>query len=153
MLSTYLVRIIEAHAEELTRELLDDLSRNPRTPSFHTMPREELQQRVHDLYRHLGTWLGEQSEEAVERTYTEVGRRRFAEGVPLAESFCAMLLTKEHLRSYLRRAGAPHSALELHREVEMNVQLGHFFDRVIYHTVLGYERARAEAGHTSSARP
>jgi hypothetical protein len=151
MLSTYLVRMIESHAEELTRELLADLGRNPRTPSFHTMSRQEVQQRVHDLYQNLGSWLGEQSEEAVERTYTELGRRRFAEGIPLSESLCVMLLTKDHLRSFVRRAGAPDSALELHREVEMNVQIGHFFDRVIYHAVRGYEAARAEATGASRA--
>jgi hypothetical protein len=154
MLSTYLVRMIEGHADELTRELLDDLARNPRTPSFHAMPREEMHRRVHDLYLHLGSWLGEQSEDAIERVYTELGQHRFAEGLSLAESLCAMLLAKEHMRSFIRRAGAPDSALELHREVEMNVQLGHFFDRAIYHAVRGYEAARAAAaGRGSPATP
>jgi hypothetical protein len=98
--------------------------------------------------------MGEQSEEAIERAYTELGRQRFAEGVSLAESLCAMLLTKEHLRSFIRRAGAPHSALELHREVEMNVQIGHFFDRAVYHAVRGYEAARTAAtGGASAATP
>jgi len=40
MLSAHLIRVIETHAEELTRELLDDLGRNPRTPSFRSMSRD-----------------------------------------------------------------------------------------------------------------
>src|SRR5262245_13721748 len=54
MLSAHLIRTIEMHAEELTRELLDDLGRNPRTPSFHSLTREELRSRVYDVYHNLG---------------------------------------------------------------------------------------------------
>jgi hypothetical protein len=50
---------------------------------------------------------------------------------------------KEHLRSYIRRAAAADSAVELHQEAELNLMIGHFFDKALYFTVRGYEEARA----------
>jgi hypothetical protein len=142
MLSGYLVRIIEQHAEDLTKELLDDLQSNPRTPSFRQLSREELHERMHDLYKNLGLWLAHENEAAIETMYAEIGRRRAAQGVPISEVVCALGLVKEHLRNFVRRVDFLGSAFELHREVELNTMVGHFFDRAVYFTVKGYEAAR-----------
>ena len=149
MLSAYLVRMIENHAEDLTRELLDDLTQNPNTPAWHTLSRDEMHRRVYDLYHNLGHWLADKSEASVERTYSQLGRERFGEHVPLPEVVFATGLIKDHLRNFIRRAGVVYSALELHREVEFNLMIGHFFDKALYYTVKGYEEARAG----SAARP
>jgi hypothetical protein len=145
MLSAYLVRMIENHAEELTREVLDDLTQNPKTPAWHSLSRDEIHRRVYDLYHNLGHWLADNSEAGVARTYGQIGRDRFHENVPLPELVYASVLVKDHLRNFVRRAGVVYSALELHREVELNLMIGHFFDTALYHQVKGYEEARAEA--------
>lgn len=144
MLSGYLVRMIEQHAAELTKELLDDLQSNPRIPAFRQLSREELHDRMHDLYRNLGQWLANESEAVIETAYGEIGRRRAAQGVPISEVVYALCLVKEHLRNFVRRVDFLESALELHREVELNTMVGHFFDRAVYFAVKGYEVARAE---------
>lgn len=144
MLSAYLVRMIENHAEDLTKALLDDLQTNPRTASFHRLSRDELHRRLFDLYHNLGHWLADKSESAIEETYTELAQRRFQENVPISELLYALLLGKEHLRSFVRRMGVVYSALELHREVELNLMISHFFDRAVYYAVKGYEEARLE---------
>lgn len=41
MLSTRLIRMIEDHAEEITRGMLADLGRNHRTPGYHSLPQDE----------------------------------------------------------------------------------------------------------------
>jgi Zn-dependent peptidase ImmA (M78 family) len=151
MLSAYLVRMIENHAEDLTREVLDDLTQNPKTPAWHTLSRDELHRRVYDLYHNLGHWLADKSEALVERTYSQMGRERFAEHVPLTELVFATMLIKDHLRNFIRRAGVVYSALELHREVELNLMIGHFFDKALYYAVTGYEEARAESASTQLA--
>ena len=149
MLSAYLVRMIENHAEDLTREVLDDLTHNPKTPAWHALSRDEMHRRVYDLYHNLGHWLADKSETAVERSYSQLGRDRFSEQVPLEEVVFATVLIKDHLRNFIRRAGVVYSALELHREVELNLMVGHFFDKALYYAVKGYEEARAD----SAARP
>ena len=68
MLSARLVKVIEEHAEELTRGVLTDLSANARTPHYHNLPADELHRRVYDVYHNLGRWLSDKTEEHVEAT-------------------------------------------------------------------------------------
>lgn len=143
MLSAHLIRTIETHAEDLTRELLDDLGRNPRTPAFHGLSREELHYRVFDAYHNLGRWLAERDEAHIEKVYGDLGRRRHHEHTPVSELLYVVILVKEHLRSYIRHIAAANSAVEMHQEAELNMMIGHFFDKALYHSVKGYEDARA----------
>ena len=133
--------MIEDHADELFRGLLDDLQSNPRTPSYHRINREDLRARLHDVYRHLGGWLSDATEERVETVYGELGRKRHAEGIPLSEVVFALTLAKYHLRDFIRTRGLVDSAVELYQEQELQRLVGRFFDRAVYHTVRGYERA------------
>lgn len=139
MLSAHLIRTIEVHAEELTSELLDDLGRNPRTPSFHGLSRGELHGRVYDVYHNLGRWLAEKDQRHIEQVYRELGRRRHHDHTPASELLYAVILIKEHLRNYIRRVAGANSAVEMHQEAELNSMIGHFFDQALYFAVQGYE--------------
>lgn len=151
MLAARLVRMIEEHAEELTRGVLRDLQSNTRTPAYHKLSPEELHRRVYDVYRNLGRWVGDKTEGNVEASYSELGRRRRAEGVPLSEVVYALILTKEHLRTYIRSAGLADSAVDLFQEEELNLMIGRFFDKAIYFTIKGYEDATSPK-HASASR-
>ena len=139
MLSARLVKVIEEHAEELTRGVLSDLAGNARTPHYHNLPAPELHRRVYDVYHNLGRWLGDKTEEHLEATFGGLGRARRGEGVPLSEVVYALVLIKEHLREYIQAVGLVDSAVELYLEEELHLMIGHFFDRAVYHTVKGYE--------------
>lgn len=143
MLSVRLVRMIEDHAEELTRGVLDDLQTNARTPAYHKLSREELHHRAYEVYRNLGRWLGHKTDELIEAMYSELGKKRCAEGVPASEVTYALILTKYHLRDYIRSAGLVDSAVDLYQEQELHRLVGNFFDKAIYYTVKGYEREAA----------
>jgi hypothetical protein len=148
MLSVRLVQLIENHAEELTRGLLDDLRSNSRTPAYHNLPREELRHRVYNVYRNLGRWLGENTDETIRATYSELGQRRCHEGIPVNEVVYTLILIKYHLRDYIHTSGLVDSAVDLYQEQQLQRSLGQFFDKAIYYTVRGYEHA---AGSTRSA--
>ena len=141
MLSDRLVRMIEQHAEDLTRALVENLQSNPRTASYHRLSRGAIHDRAHHVYKNLGLWLNSKAEEDIEASYTELGREREAEGIPISEVVYALTLTKYHLRDYIRAAGLVDSAVELHQEQELHHVLGHFLDKAIYYTVRAYERA------------
>jgi hypothetical protein len=143
MLSARLIKMIEAHAEDLTREVLEDLGSNLLTPSYHRLSQDELHRRVYDVYHNLGRWLGDKSDAAVEASYSALGRTRRAEGIALSEVVYALVQVKEHLRGYIRRAGLVDSAVELYQEEELNLMIGHFFDKALYYTVKGYEGGAA----------
>ena len=141
MLSARLIKLIEDHAEDLTREVLRDLAGNARTPSYNALPADELHRRVYDVYHNLGRWLGDKTEEHLESTFGGLGRRRHAEGVPLSEAMYALVLIKDHLRGYIRAVGLVDSTVELYLEEELHLQIGNFFDNAVYHMVKGYEAA------------
>jgi hypothetical protein len=141
MLSARLVRMIQDHAEDLTREVLRDLQSNPRTPAYHTLPPDELRRRIYDVYHNFGRWLGDKTETPVEATYGALGRTRRAEGVPLSEVVYALILVKQHLRSYVLSAGLVGSAVDLYQEEELSLLTERFFDRAVYYAVRGYETA------------
>jgi hypothetical protein len=81
---------------------------------------------------------------------------RFREGVRVSELVYALLLTKSHLRRYIREHGLVDFAgdrvspdemlpLELHSIQELNYQVGEFFDRALYYLARGYEAEAADA--------
>lgn len=153
MLSVRLVRMIEEHAEELTGGVLNDLQSNPRTAAYHKLSREELHRRAYEVYRNLGRWLGQKTDETIEASYNDLGKKRCAEGVPVSEVVYALILTKYHLRDYIRSAGLVDSAVELYQEQELHRLVGNFFDKAIYYTVKGYEREAATRGAPTAVTP
>jgi len=153
MLSVRLVQLIENHADELTRGLLDDLKSNSRTPAYHSLPREELRHRVYNVYRNLGRWLGEKTDEMIKATYSELGQRRCHEGIPVNEVVYALILIKYHLRDYIHSSGLVDSAVDLYQEQQLQRSVGQFFDKAIYYTVRGYEHAAASMRPAASAVP
>jgi len=152
MLSDRLVRMIEQHADELTHVLVEDIGSNPRTASYHRLSRQATHDRIYHVYKNLGLWLNSKSEADIEANYTELGKEREAEGTPLGEVVYALILTKYHLRDYIRASGLVDSAVELYQEQELHRQLGQFFDKAVYYTVRAYERALSQKEGTPAAK-
>jgi len=143
MLSVRLVQLIEDHAEELTQELIRDLQSNPRTPHYHQLTYDELHYRTYAVYKNLGHWISQRSEEPIAANYADLALRRYTEGVPLDELVYALISTKNHLYTYIRTSGLMDSAVELHQERELRHLVGHFFDSAIYHAVKAYQHEAA----------
>ena len=155
MLSDRLVRMIEHHADELTRALVQDIQSNPRTASYHRLSRETIHNRTYHVYKDLGLWLSSKGEGDIEANYTELGVNREAERVPLHEVVYALTLTKYHLRDYIQAVGLVDSAVDLYQALDFQRTLGQFFDKAIYYTVRAYEREasrREVAGAVKRAR-
>ena len=162
MLGARLLQLIQAHAGALTSDVLKELRTNERTPTFRHMNTSDLESRIAALYWNLGKWIGSADEAAIRDEYEQMGRTRFREGLRVSELVYALLLTKQHLRRYIRDHGLVDFAgdrvmpdellpLELHSIQELNYQIGDFFDRALYHLARGYE---AEAAvHRGSGRP
>jgi hypothetical protein len=154
MLGARLLLLIQAHAGALTHDVVRDLKTNARTPTFRRLDIADVETRVSALFQNLGKWIGEADEHAVRLEYEEMGRVRFREGVPVSELVYALLITKQHLRGYIREHGLVDFAgdriasqellpLELHSIQELNYRVGEFFDRALYHLARGYESEAA----------
>lgn len=149
MLSARLVRMIEDNAEQLTRAVIDELLKNPRTPAYHKLTREEIRHRVYDVYHNLGNWLSHGTEDVIEAFYTRLGRERAADNIPLSEVICALTLTKNRLFDYARSAGTVDTAVDLYEHQELRLLVSNFFDKAIFYTARGYERELMPAPEVS----
>ncbi|HET9697756.1 MAG TPA: hypothetical protein VFP40_12875 [Terriglobales bacterium] len=145
MVALRLVRLIESHSEELADGLVRKLHTSERTTAYRKIPAHELKTAVLAVYENLGEWLMTKTESDVELRYKELGARR-ATDVPLPEFVASMLMTKDHLWSYLRREAMSDGALQLYGELEFLQSLNKFYDSAIYYASIGYEqKAKARA--------
>ena len=154
MLGARLLQLIQAHAGPLTHDVVADLRTNERTATFRQLDPADVEMRVSALFYNLGKWIGDADERVIGAEYEEMGRVRFREGVRISELVCALLISKHHLRRYIRENGLVDFAgdriatqelvpVELHSIQELNYQVGEFFDRALYHLARGYESEAA----------
>jgi hypothetical protein len=152
MLAYRLVRLIETHSDALASGLLKKVQGSELTRSYRNVPAEELQQRVFEIYRHLGDWLLGKSAFDIELRYQEIGARRAHQGVPVSELIWVIILTKENLWEFLKKENVMERPVEVFGELEMMQLLDQFFDRAMYYASIGYERALANDVPHAGAR-
>ena len=161
MIAAKLVELIEIHAPRITTDIVEDLLINERTRGFRAVRRSDLEQRVFQLLHHLGNWIGDPRSDKTRAEFTDWGRRRFDQGIPLSELIFAIIIIKQHLRRYISDnglVGASYPRMEgdyvlplhLHGLQELNAQVGRFFDEALYSLAVGYEE-RARAGLSPSS--
>lgn len=141
MISSKLVELIENNADELAKRLCKDLLSREETKGYRTLSEDLVYKRVHDVYSNLGAWLGKDKYTSgeIRKVYTELGKKRYREEIPLHEVILAFMLIKRHLWLYVREKQFFDSAYELYQALELNNNVVLFFDRVIYFVSIGYE--------------
>lgn len=132
-----LAEYVVEHAEEWVTAWLHEVQQEKTTPSYHRYAdTEELKRDTTALYHYLALWLrtGEW-DSRIDAHYHRIGRDRRAAGFSLSEVISAILLAKHHLWNGIIAGKQMSVALEL--EVSKSISL--FYDKAIYHTILGYE--------------
>ena len=145
MIRHRLIRLIESRSDELANELLTRAKNSPHLSSFSRVPPGELKQRVYEVYRNLGEWLINRTEEDIDIQYSAIGARRFRQGVPLSELIWAIILTKDNLWNFLSRESFPGFEMEVLAEHDMFRMIDRFFNHAVYHAARGYEEAACAA--------
>ena len=163
MIAAKLVELIEIHSQRLTADIVDDLSSNERTPGFRAVRRSELEQRVFQLLHHLGNFIGDPRSDKTRDEFTDWGRRRFDQRIPLSELIFAVIVIKQHLRRYISDNGLVAASfprvdgdyvlpLHLHSLQDLNTRVGRFFDEALYDLAIGYEERANARGDAVAAR-
>jgi hypothetical protein len=89
-----LVRLIERHSEELAIGLTAKLRQSERTVDFRKIPAEELQKTTSALYRNLGEWLLNKTEQDIEKHFVSIAERRAADGIRLQQFVWALIISR-----------------------------------------------------------
>ncbi len=139
-----LVRLIETHSEALAASLLERVQNSELTPNYRNVPSADLQERVYEIYRHLGEWLVGKDESYLEQRYLKIGAKRASQHVPVSEVIWVIVLTKENLWEFVKKEAVLERPVEVFGELEMLQLLEQFFDRAIYYAAVGYETALKE---------
>jgi len=138
MIGLKFARLIEKHSQRLSEGLARKLRTSERTEGFRRIPEQELAHDIGRLYANLADWIGMRTEEDVEKRYRELGRHRAEQGIPAEELMWALILGKEHLWHFLQRESTADGALELFGELDFLLSLEQFFDRAMYHSMMGH---------------
>jgi hypothetical protein len=150
MIAARLVELIEIHANGLTSDVVRDLMTNERTRGFRAVRPQELEQRLFQILNHLGDWIGDPKSAMVQSEFTNWGRRRFDEGIPLSEIVYAVIVLKQHMGRYIVDNGLVDASfprvdndyvlpMHLSSLQELHTRVSQFFDEAIYHLARGYE--------------
>ncbi|HDP25465.1 MAG TPA: hypothetical protein ENN34_08465 [Deltaproteobacteria bacterium] len=140
MIYSKLIQLIENNADELSRRLCRDVFSREETKAYRKFSEDLLCDRVFDVYSRLGMWLSKEKQTGeVERYYTELGKKRYREGIPLNEVVLTFMLIKRYLWLYVREKHFFDSTYECYQALEMNNKVVLFFDRVIFIISRAYE--------------
>ena len=141
MLGIKLVRLIEGHSEALSQRLTEQIRKSERTSDFRKIPAKDLRLAATEVYRNLGEWLLQKTESDIESRFKAIAARRVAQGIGLHQLAWALMLTRDHLWSFLRQQALSDNIVALHGERELQLLLNQFFDRAIFYAILGYNEA------------
>ena len=152
-ISARLVELIERNADRLAKAWLADVKQRPETRTYRDYPDDVLHRRVYEVYKNLGKWISRQtSTEEIASVYTALGCQRHREGFALSEVLEALILTRRHLWLLVLKEGFLETALDLQAALDLNARAVLFFDRSMYYTAVGFEKAAAHAAE-EAARP
>lgn len=130
---------VQQYGEEIAAMWIDDIRSNPQTPSYRVVSDDDLAHSGEFALAQVDEhFTGRQTDADVSRFFHDLGAKRAAMGLPLPELVSAILLLKREVWTSARQHGVWESAMDLQRAVDLNRELGRFFDRAIYYTTLGY---------------
>lgn len=140
MLSDALVGFIRDHAKEVTRLWFADVRSNPTTASYRKIDPDLLLERGATAVSQFRRWLkGHEADHEVRTFYQTLGRDRKTQGFAIHEVLSSLTLLRKHIWTYARSHGVWKRPLDVYRVLELNRRIALFFDKAIYHTVVGFE--------------
>jgi len=143
MLSSKLVRLIEAHWDAMSTGIVQEIRADVRLRQVGGLPESDLRERAREILQHLDHWLLASREHELARHFERIGAARQAEKIPLDEVVLAYLKIKSHAIEFVRSQGMGPGVMEFYAEEELEHAVGRFFDNAVYHLVRGYQQAQA----------
>lgn len=141
MLYEKFIRLVEDHAEALTKEWINEIKTNPSTIGYRKVDDEILGVRIFDIYKRLGSWVmnADLGDIKTAEHFIKLGRERAAENLKNSEVIYALILARVVLWRYIVEHGIISTAIDLHQSLEFYQKINNFFDKAVYFVAVGYE--------------
>jgi ADP-ribose pyrophosphatase YjhB (NUDIX family) len=139
LISDALVRLVEEHAEEISRRWLEVVRTTPTTPTYAALPSGIVQEKALAALSRFCSWLsGEEHGEEVAEYYRTLGRQRREQGFTLPEVLSALTLLRREIWMFIGERAALVDLLEVYRAMELSRRVVLFFDKALYHMARGF---------------
>jgi len=140
MLYEKFIRLVEDHAEKLTKEWIKEIKSNPSTVGYRNIDDAILGVRIFDVYRRLGDWImnAEPNDPNTAEHFIKLGRERAGEKLKNSEVIYALILARVVLWRYIVEHEVITSSIELHQSLEFYQKVNNFFDKAAYFVAVGF---------------
>lgn len=145
MIAARLLNRIEANWEKIAEKVIQARRDDPALPHYRSLSEHEIRDRVRDLSTNLARYLTSPDLTDLTTHFEQLGRRRFAEGMPLHELILKITTIKRAIRHYATEQNLSLSAVEIYEELELLRAMAGYFDFVIVCAARGYEAAWRES--------
>lgn len=142
MVALRLIRLIETHSDEIAHTLATRIRTSPKTSQLQKVSESELLTGLQELLLHMSEWLLSKTENDIEQRYHQIAARRAAQGIALADSCWAVVMTKEYLWDFIQKQGFLRNPIELYGEMELLALVDQFFDRALCYMTEGYPQTQ-----------
>lgn len=140
MIYLKMMELLNAEAGQLTKRVVKDLAERSETEFHKKISQDTMYKQIYDVYSTLGYWLDRaRPKEEIQKRFTDLGKDRFRQGIPLHELVMSLMLVKRHLWLYLLEKHFFETPYEVIKSLEMNNRIVLFFDRAILAAIMGYE--------------
>jgi hypothetical protein len=143
MIAARMIQRIEGNWERIAATVIAARDSDPDLPHYRDLSNTEIRDRVRDLSTNLAQWLISRDEAILGYHFEQLGRRRFAEGMPLPELILKITTIKRAIRSFATEQNLSLTPIEIYEELELLRAMAGYWDFVIYRVTRGYEEARA----------
>lgn len=141
MLYEKFIRLVEEHADQLTRKWVNEVRHHPSTKSYHDLSDIILSKRIHSVYRRFGDWLlsKDLGNKKNAEFFMKIGRERSHEGAKASEVIYAVILARAVLWHYVIEQGVINTTIDMHQALEFYHTVNNFFDKAVYFVAVGFE--------------
>lgn len=138
----------------LTRDLVAEIRSTPEAAHYHSLMDDALYDRIHQViyhtYKRHSDWLdNESSKNTVTAHYSELGRQRHEEGIPLHEVIVTLFLIKKRVYRCINERMDLEATYTQKQVTDLFLNVGFFFDRMVQSVVAGYQETAASKAKTS----
>jgi len=137
-----LVQHMKANGDRMSEALIQQIRSSDRCGDLlRKVPADEQKLSAFEIYRDLTDWLGVEADSPFKSRYVDLGIQRALQGVPLDQVFWAVCIAREYLWEYIQQECLLDEPVEFWGGVMLLRSLDRFFDRTLYFTVVGYQKA------------
>ncbi len=136
-----LIDHMKTKADRMSDAVIQKIKNSPRcSEMLLRVPAAEQKRYALNVYSDLIAWLATETDSTVEERYIALGMRRAQQGVPFSELFWAVCIANEYLWEYMQQECLLEEPVEFWGGVQLLRSLNQFFDRVLYFSLLGYQK-------------